>query len=112
MLRQVFKDGEQITVETGKRLAAWASGAKNSSLPPPPPEPPAVIPVAADSTGGGESGTPIPEDAKLIADIDGWIAKKKFRAAADLASFIKDEKLNLAILKKIEEAYENAKAAK
>ena len=116
--KPMFPLDKPITEESGRLIAQWASGSKpTSSLPPPPPATSSVIPVAAGETGGGEAGTtsdtgPIPEDAKLIADIDGWIAKKKFRAAADLASFIKDEKLNLAMLKKIEEAYENAKAAK
>ena len=36
VLRKVFIDGEPVTVETGRRLAAWASGRKAASAIPPP----------------------------------------------------------------------------
>lgn len=46
VLRQVFKDGEPITVETGTRLAAWASGAKQQA-PQSQPEAPRISPEQA-----------------------------------------------------------------
>lgn len=34
-MREIFRDGEIITVDTGKRLAAWASGVKSKPAAPP-----------------------------------------------------------------------------
>lgn len=36
VLRQALVDGEQISVETGRRLAAWSAGRKATEAPPPP----------------------------------------------------------------------------
>jgi len=46
-MRRVFSDGEPITVDTGKRLAAWAAGRPSVSAP-----------KAADETGAPTSAAP------------------------------------------------------
>lgn len=135
VLRQIFKDGEPITVETGKRLQQWASGAKStSSAAALHPASPSCTPhdaqdaaragaQSAAAPGNGKIGgdadpdspqvaaaDPIPEDAKLVADVDHWIAKRKFQSAADIASFIKDEALKDRTLQRIAAAYKEISA--
>ena len=65
----------------------------------------------AVQTEKAASASPIPEDAKLIEDIDMWIGKKKFKAAGDLATFIKDDALKATTLERIQEAYNKVAAA-
>lgn len=49
-------------------------------------------------------------DDKIITDVDAWIAKRKFKAAGDIASFIKDDTRREAAIEKIRVAYEAAQA--
>jgi len=104
VLRQVFKDGEPITVETGKRLSAWASGAPKSS---PSPAPASSV-LSAEPGAGGDAG---PNDAEIIADVDKFIGLRKFKAAGDCASMIVDDALRDAAVARIQEAYEEATAS-
>lgn len=48
-MREIFRDGERITVDTGKRLAAWAAGKK--------PAPQARSPEPPNPSHGGTSST-------------------------------------------------------
>ena len=59
VLRQVFKDGEPITVDTGKRLAQWATGATGATQPSSaaPAKAPASSPVSpGDAQAGAGAG--------------------------------------------------------
>ena len=54
---------------------------------------------------------PIPDDDKIIGDVDAWIVKRKFKAAADIASFITDADKKQATLDRIQAAFDLAKGA-
>lgn len=103
--KALFPLDKPITEQSGKLIAAWASGAKSA---PAQTSLPASVPRSP--SGDASATDPIPEDAKLIADIDVWIGKRKFKAAGDLASFISDGVLKTATLERIQQAYERAKA--
>jgi hypothetical protein len=105
--RPLFPLDKPITEESGKLIAQWAAGGK---------EPSAQAPASGASRGtvsapvDQPAAGPIPEDAKIIADIDSWIAKRKFKAAAEIASFISDAALKDATIARISAEYEKAKA--
>lgn len=75
-MREIFVDGQPITIETGRKLAAWASG-KTSA---PPSRQPPESPSSPSATGGMAGAEPLPGSAGEIA------ARKKAQEAFKNAS--------------------------
>ena len=108
-LKTVFVDGEPISVATGQRLAQWTAGGKqSSSAVATPPVSSALSPAGPEAAA--VAGT-LPDDAKIVDDVDHWIAKNKFKAAGEVATFIADETLKANTLAKIQAAYDVATGA-
>lgn len=57
--RQIFVDGERITVDTGKRLAAWAAAGKS------------VVPRTSTAGSGASTGSELPTPGATEAHVDG-----------------------------------------
>jgi hypothetical protein len=83
-----------------------------------PPAVAAVSKAAAQGNGstGGDAGpesppasavAPVP-DAKIVEDVDKFIAKRKYQSAADTASLIADDALRNSTLERIAAAYKRA----
>jgi len=104
--KALFPLDKPITEDSGKLIAQWAAGGKNAE------SPAAGQPVAPSSaTTAPVDSAPIPDDDKIIADVDAWIVKRKFKAAADIASFITDADKKQATLDRIQAAFDLAKGA-
>ncbi len=80
-MREIFVDGQPISIETGRKLAAWASG-KNSA--------PQSLPNVKSADDAGTVRAE-PTDESLIADIASWVKKRNYDMAFDLCRSIKDE---------------------
>lgn len=106
--KALFPLDKPITEESGKMIAAWAAGGSKPVSSPTPASPEPKPPAAATSGADAE----LPDDAKIVADVDHWITKRKFKAAAEVASFIADEALKESTLARITAAYETAQVAK
>jgi hypothetical protein len=104
--RSLFPLDKPITEESGRLIAQWAAGGQPKAAAPV--TPPASTTSPVDGAPG--AAAPIPDDAKIVADVDKWIAKRKFKAAADIATFITDETLKTATIARIQNAYEKATA--
>lgn len=84
VLRKIFLDGEPITVETGKRLAAWASGAKEPAAreASPPKSDQATSQHAPDPVAAGSYITPEQVVALEMLCNDGGVPIDKLKGAA------------------------------
>jgi hypothetical protein len=127
--RALFPLDKEITEESGRLIAAWATGTKSSpppvqqlptdgvSLPSPNGAGGGAGPESAAAQGNGSTGgdagpesppasavAPVP-DAKIVEDVDKFIAKRKYQSAADTASLIADDALRGATLERIAAAY-------
>ena len=104
--KAIFPLDKPITEQSGKALAAWASGTKAA----PPQEQPRTdnspVPVEPAAIAA-------PGDEQLIMDIETWVKRKKFDTAYDLARGIKDENVRDRTRERIKKAedYVKSKAA-
>ncbi len=102
--RALFPLDKPITEESGKLIAAWASG-KTSA-------PQQNVPSSAVTSGttGNEAVGAEPSDESIVAEIGTWVKRKKFDMAFDLCRGIKDEHLQAETSGKIFTAQEYVKA--
>jgi hypothetical protein len=129
----MIPEGRPLDEQLGKRLAQWAAGAgaKESSPPPQSASPDGASLPSPNGAGGGagpesaaagrnpvehtnsangektsypHAAAQVP-DAKIVEDVDKFIAKRKYQSAADTASLIADDALRDATLERIAAAY-------
>lgn len=135
--RALFPLDKEITEESGRLIAAWATGAKQSSsaasakAPASSPASPGDAQAGAgagDQTAAAQMGhgtvspegnastsapAAAPTDAELIADIEKRVKRRDFDNAFDLARGIQDQAIRLKTAERINKALEfvTAKAA-
>jgi hypothetical protein len=81
-LRDVVRDGEPLTIETGQRLAAWAAGTKHT-------EAQTSAPARAERTDNSSAASvPVPSDEEIIDQLEKATSAEKLTEAADLARAI------------------------
>jgi AAA domain len=128
--RALFPLDKEITEESGRLIAAWATGGKESSPPPVQrlPTDGVSLPSPNGAGGGagpesaaaqdhseaseagpkGNAGNPAPRagptDAELVADIEKRVKRKDFDSAFDLARGIQDQDLNEKTIARINKA--------
>lgn len=105
--KELFPLTEQVTEQSGKRLAEWASG-KTKQPAAAQVGDPVTQPHTGTETIERNSSKPAsaadPTDESLVTDIGVWCKRKKFETAYDMARGIKDEALKAATVSKIDKA--------
>lgn len=96
--RQIFPLDLPVNEESGKRLAAWASGATVQKAAPPPQSDLAGLPPAS-SEGAGDAA-PMTDDA-LAKEIGKLVKSQEYDLALDLAGKIVDEARRLVAKERI-----------
>jgi hypothetical protein len=126
--RAMFPLDKEITEESGRLIAAWATGANQPSIAAPekapassgisPPDAQAgaaLGPQTAAAQGNGSTGgdagpesppapAAVPTDAELVSDIEKCVKRKNFDSAFDLARGIQDHDLHLKTVERIDKA--------
>jgi len=105
--RALFPLDKPITEESGRKLAQWASGATSSAT-----QAGQTKHGASPSQEGRSVGSASAEPT-LLEEIEGWVKRKKFDMARDLARSIGDDAERLGVLERIQKAekYVNKRAA-
>jgi len=102
--KAIFPLDTPITEESGRRLAAWASGAPKAA---PSQEQRSVQPTGNPA---GPATDAAPDDDSIIAEVGGWCKKKKFEFAYDLARGIVDETKKADTIARIDKAKQYVEA--
>lgn len=103
--RPLFPLDKPITEESGRLIAAWAAGGKEITK--------SAAAQDAPDHQQQQSDAPNPPAADpIIADVDAWIGKHKFKTAYELAMKIADETVRDEQIAKIAQARDMALASK
>lgn len=94
--KALFPLDKPITEDSGRALAAWASGATSAA--------PAQTPSIASSPAGESASDAAPDAASIIKDIEHWVKKKSFDTAYDLLRGIEDGTMRESTKARIDKA--------